>query len=61
MDITFAWSWFSFIIGFVACLTVAFWAIVAIAFKQYKKQKQQKQQTSSMDELFKGWSGGKTP
>jgi uncharacterized membrane protein YwzB len=58
MDITFAWSWFSFIIGFVACLTVAFWAIVAIAFKQYKKQKQQ---TSSMDELFKGWSGGKTP
>lgn len=57
MDITFAWSWFSFIIGVVATLTVAFWAIVTIAFKQYKKQKQQ---TSSMEELLKGWNGGKT-
>jgi len=32
------WSWWAFFAGVLATLTVEFWVIIAIAWKQWKKQ-----------------------
>jgi hypothetical protein len=47
--ITITWDWFSFFTGVFATITVAFWMLVFLAFKQWKKQKRE-----TVD-LFKSW------
>ena len=32
------WSWWAFIAGVLATVTVEFWLVIFIAFKQWKKQ-----------------------
>jgi L-asparagine transporter-like permease len=56
--VTFEWSWFAFIIGIVATLTIEFWLIIIVAVSQYKKQKQQaKASWDNVDKLFQAWGG----
>lgn len=40
MEIVIVWDWVSFFAGILATITVSFWLIVALAFKQWKKQKE---------------------
>lgn len=47
--ITITWDWFSFFAGIFATLTVGFWGLVFIAFKQWKRQKRE------TTDLFKSW------
>ena len=51
--ITITWDWFSFIAGIVATITVGFWGVVVLAFKQWKKNKKRE---ADVAELFKDWS-----
>jgi formiminotetrahydrofolate cyclodeaminase len=44
MEITFVWSWFSFIVGSLSAIFAAFLLMMVFAFKQWKKQKQQKEE-----------------
>jgi len=44
MEITFVWSWFSFIVGSVSVVFAAFLLMMVFAFNQWKKQKQQKEE-----------------
>jgi hypothetical protein len=39
--ITFEWSWFAFVIGVVATLTVELWVIFLITYRQWAKQRKQ--------------------
>jgi len=55
MEIVFTWSWLAFFAGVVATLTVLFWLVVGLAWKQYNKGKKAK---NNIEDLFKGWSGG---
>ena len=55
MEIVFTWSWLAFFAGVLATLTVAFWLLVVIAYKQYRKGKKAK---SNIDEMLVQW--GKT-
>jgi hypothetical protein len=45
---TIDWSWWAFVAGVLATLTVEFWVVIAIAWKQWKKQ--QKKATSFADD-----------
>lgn len=49
--ITITWSWLSFFAGVFATLSVGFWTLVFIAYKQYVKNKKRE---SSFESLFKG-------
>jgi len=44
--ITFEWSWFAFIVGILAAISVGFWLLVIVAFKQWKKTKTKESQSS---------------
>jgi high-affinity Fe2+/Pb2+ permease len=58
MEITFVWSWFSFIVGSVSAIVAAFLLVLVFAFKQWKKQKEAaRAQTDSVEKLFSSWGG----
>jgi hypothetical protein len=58
MEITFVWSWFSFIVGAVSALIGSFLLLLLVAFKQWKKQKDAaKAQTDSFEKMFSAWGG----
>ena len=58
MEITFVWSWFSFIIGAVSAVVASLVLLFAVAFKQWKKQKEAaKVQTDSFEKMFSAWGG----
>jgi hypothetical protein len=58
MEITFVWSWFSFIIGAVSAVVGSLVLLFAVAYKQWKKQQRAaKQQTDSVEKLFATWGG----
>lgn len=57
MEIVLTWSWLSFFVGVLATISLGFWALVVLAFKQWKKSK--KQAESSFDGLLKEWSSKK--
>lgn len=38
MEITFVWSWFSFIVGVISALVGSFFLILGVAYRQWKKQ-----------------------
>jgi hypothetical protein len=44
MEITFVWSWFSFVVGAVSAVFAAFFWALVFSFKQWKKQKQQREE-----------------
>lgn len=50
--ITITWDWFSFIAGIVVTITVGFWGLLGLAFKQWKANKKRE---AEMTELFKSW------
>ena len=58
MEITFVWSWFSFIVGVVSAVVAGFVLVLVFAFKQWKKQKEAARvQTDSVEKLFSTWGG----
>ena len=58
MEITFVWSWFSFIVGAVSAVVAGFVLVLVFAFKQWKKQKEAaKVQADSVEKLFSTWGG----
>lgn len=54
--ITLTWSWFAFSIGVVATLTVQFWLVVFVAYKQWRKGQKAK---SSVEQMFEQWGNAK--
>ena len=53
--ITLTWSWFSFIMGFLAALSVGFWGILGIAFLQWRKKNKKDSETDKLyADLLKG-------
>lgn len=46
------WDWFSFFAGIFASITIAFWLLVVIAFRQWKKGKQA---AKDSDAIFAKW------
>lgn len=56
MEIAFTWSWLAFVAGIVATLTVQFWLVVFIAFRQWRKGKKAK---SSVEQMFTQWNNTK--
>lgn len=57
MELTFTWSWLAFVAGILATLTVQFWLVIFIAFKQWKKQRAATKNMDSIDKLFATWGG----
>jgi hypothetical protein len=55
MEITFVWSWLSFIAGAVSVLVGGFVLLFAIAIGQWRSK--QKKQTDSVEKLFAAWGG----
>lgn len=57
--IVITWDWFSFVVGLLTAVTVAFWAVFFIAFKQYSNQKKRAKamETDNIDRLFAAWAG----
>jgi hypothetical protein len=56
MEIIFTWSWLAFFAGVLATLTVQFWLLVFVAFRQWKKGQQAK---SSVEQMFEQWGKAK--
>ena len=52
MEITFVWSWFSFVVGALSSVVAAFILALVFSFKQWKKQKQQKEEA---EKAFSIW------
>lgn len=46
------WDWASFVAGVFAVLTVQFWLVVFVAFRQWKKGKQA---AKDSDAIFAKW------
>lgn len=58
MEITFVWSWFSFIVGAVSAVVGSLVLLFAVAYKQWKKQqKAAKAQTDNFEKMFSAWGG----
>lgn len=58
MEITFVWSWFSFIVGLVSAVVGSLVLLFAVAYKQWKKQKDAaKAQTDNFEKMFSAWGG----
>jgi hypothetical protein len=55
--ITFEWSWFAFIMGVLAAISVGFWLLVIVAFKQWKKTKVQSSESSAeaLEKMMGNW------
>ena len=54
MEIVFTWSWLAFVAGIFTTLTVQFWLLVFVAYKQWRKGRKAK---NNIDDMFKQWSG----
>lgn len=46
------WDWVSFVVGVFAVLTVEFWLVVLVAFRQWKKGKAA---AKDSDAIFAKW------
>jgi hypothetical protein len=58
LEITFVWSWFSFIVGSASTIVGSLALLFFIAFKQWKKQKEAAEKNSdSVERLFASWGG----
>jgi uncharacterized protein YpmS len=57
MEITFVWSWFSFVVGALSSVVAAFILALVFSFKQWKKQKQRSEELSK---TFDIWSSRET-
>jgi hypothetical protein len=58
MEITFVWSWLSFIAGAVSVFVGGFVLLLLVAIGQWKKQrKAAAAQQDSVEKLFSAWGG----
>ena len=58
MEITFVWSWFSFVVGALSSVVAAFILAVVFSFKQWRKQqKVAKMQSDNIEKMFSTWGG----
>ena len=58
MEITFVWSWFSFVVGAVSAVFTVFITALVFSFRQLNKQKNAaKMQTDNVERMFAAWGG----
>jgi len=50
------WDWVSFVVGIFAVLTVQFWLVIFVAFKQWRKAKKSQ---SDIEKALNSWVTGK--